>query len=626
MLAARPGPGSHPTSREACAVCGVSFDVGVTRFDMVGGPARSVAIAWRRRASFTSIAKDTRRKLLEVESIASRLAWRICAGDGPSRPWRAVFVMVLMVASIGVSVQPNAPVHAASTWVVAPWGDDDAAGSSASPYRTIGQAVQSAASGDTVVLRGGVYRESVLIRNKRVHLRSQSGERAVLDGSRVIDNWDASGALWVSTGWTREFSVESPGGPVSQANAIAGRPDQVFMDEEPLAQVSSRVEVGPGSFFHDAVRDEIWVADNPVMRTVSASNLRYGFFFDRAHGSTLTGVTIRRFGTEERDMAAVRAYSDGMVLDDVVIEQNARMGLSVIGDDTVLRNSRVLANGYLGVHGHDVDGIVVERSAVLANNRAGFDDFHSAGGIKITESSGITVRDSDVSYNDGPGIWVDLDVEFVTVIGNLVEHNRRAGIEIELSANVEVLDNVVLDNGEAGIWVLESRQVRVAHNASLRNQNAIEVEEGPRREVAGIRIMNNIMGAATEGARALLDVNDWTAERSASDMGVSADFNAYWIPSDSAVDTLSRWALWPRMFVFASDLDGHRRLSGQDANSVFSTDHVNPFVRDPASMDFRGVSTLRRGDALPRSTALALGANEGERLRIGPTGPVRRHS
>lgn len=539
---------------------------------------------------------------------------------------RAVVAVVLLFASGAVSTLSSVSVSAASTWFVAPWGDDAAAGDESSPYRTIGRAVSAAGSGDDVILRGGVYRESVLIHNKQVHLRSQPGERAVLDGARVVRDWDASGSLWVSTDWTREFAVEGPGGPVSWDNPVAGRPDQVFMDEEPLAQVTSPDQVGPGSFFHDIARDEIWVADNPIIRTVSASNLPYGFFFDRAHGSTLTGVTVRRFGTEEQDMAAVRAYSNGIVLDDVVIEQNARMGLSVIGDGVVLRNSRVLANGYLGVHGHQVDGIVVERSAVLGNNRAGFDEFHSAGGIKITESTGITVRDSDVSYNDGPGIWVDLDVEFVTLIGNLVEHNRRAGIEVELSTNVEVLDNVVLDNGEAGIWVLESRHVRVAHNASLRNQNAIEVEEGPRREVADVWVTNNIMGSATEGSRALLDVNDWTAERSGLDMDVSADFNAYWVPADSAVDALSRWALWPQMFEFAPDLETHQRLSGQDANSLLSTDDMNPFVRDAATMDYSGVGTLRRGGALPKSAASALGVDEGERLRIGPTGPVQRRS
>lgn len=564
-----------------------------------------------------------------IESTASRVVWRRSVGDGRSGWRRAVapvIVVLSLVASMGLSILPSGPVHAASTWFVAPWGDDAAAGDESGPYRTIGRAVDRAASGDTVVLRGGVYRESVVVRNKQVHVRSQAGERAVLDGSRVVRNWAASGSLWVSTGWKSEFEVEQPGGPVPSERPIAGFPDQLFMDEEPLAQVGSRADVGPGSFFHDAARDEIWVADNPAVRTVSASTLSYGFFFDRAHGSTLAGVTVRRFGTEMRDMAAVRAYSDGIVLDNVVIEQNARMGLSVIGDDLVLRNSRVLANGYLGVHGHLVDGIVVESSAVLGNNRAGFDEFHSAGGIKITESTGITVRDSDVSYNDGPGIWVDLDVEFVTVIGNLVEHNGRAGVEIELSANVEVLDNVVLDNGEAGIWVLESQHVRVAHNASLRNQNAVEVEEGPRREVANVWVMNNVMGRASEGSRALFDVNDWTAERSAIDMGVSADFNAYWIPSDSAVDHLSRWAVWPQQFEFALDLDAHQRLSGQDANSVHSTDEANPFVRDPAVMDFSGVDALPLGASLPRSAAAALGVDAGDRLRIGPTGPVQRRS
>src|SRR5438270_13565563 len=47
------------------------------------------------------------------------------------------------------------------TWIVAPWGNDGSAGSLAAPFRTIQRAATLANGGDTVMIRGGTYPETV---------------------------------------------------------------------------------------------------------------------------------------------------------------------------------------------------------------------------------------------------------------------------------------------------------------------------------------------------------------------------------------------------------------------------------------------------------------------------------
>lgn len=539
---------------------------------------------------------------------------------------RVVAVMCLAFAALIAPVVAGQAdtAAAARTWVVAPWGTNTADGSASSPLKTIGWAARKAASGDTIVLRGGIYREQIHLYRKTLHIRSQIGERAVLDGAVTVSDWTASGGDWFAAGWTQQFYRERSGGPVGEENRTAGYPDQMFINGRTLDQVLRRSDVAPGLFFHDTEADQLWIGDDPSGKRVEASKLRFGIYFNQAHGSSLTNVTVRRYATEARNMAAIRAYSNDLVFSGVTSELNARMGLSAIGSNIVIRDSRFVDNGHLGVHGDRLNTFVVERTAVKGNNRAGFDTGHSAGGLKVTSSFGVTVRESDVSHNNGPGIWTDLDTRFVTLSRNLVERNGRAGIEIELSSNVNVLGNVALDNGEAGIWVLESENVQVLHNASYDNQNAIEVEEGPRNEVRNIRIFNNVLARAKGGSRALLDVNDWTAERSAAQMGVRSGSNAYWVPDTSNTSNVSRWGLGSSTPAYSQDLATHQSATGQGTDSIVNTSGSNPFVRSSADLDYRTPSTISAGVSVSGETAVELGVPEGSRPRIGPLSVVVR--
>lgn len=405
---------------------------------------------------------------------------------------------------------------------------------------------------------------------------------------------------------------------------MAGYPDQVFLDGRPLTQVLQLVEVGPGTFFHDTEADQLWLGDDPAWSLVEASRYRFGFVFRDAGGSVLENITVRRFATEARDMAAVRAYTDDISIIGVEVSSNARMGISAIGVGIRVVDSRILDNGYIGVHAERASSFVLERSAVLRNNREDFDPFHSGAGVKLTRSSGVTIRENDISWNRGPGLWTDLDTRLVTIVRNLIEGNRRAGIEIELSSEVNVLSNVSLDNGEAGIWVLESQNVQVLHNASFGNVNGIEVEEGPRREVRDVRIMNNTLGDPASGTRALLDVNDWTEERSATEMGVTIDYNAYWLAPDQRGDALSRWGQWPDGLVLSNDLSQHQAATGQGRNSRVQREEQNPFARSPFAGDYRGFDWLVVGAPVTGSAASQLGIPPGGQRRIGPVAPVER--
>lgn len=537
-------------------------------------------------------------------------------------PLRGVSLFVALVlaasASTAVVMSPAAgSADAAATIHVAPWGDDGADGTLDRPVQTLRHAVWRARSGDAIVLRGGVYRENVQIYGKSLDISSAAGERAVFDGATVLTGWQESDDAWFVDGWTRQFPAQRAA-PVAAGNPVAGYPDQVFIDGRPLVQVLLRSDVDDGTFFHDTARDRVYIGDDPTEALIEASTKSWALYLNDADGSALTDITVRRFATPSAQLAAIRVHSDDVHVSGVISELNAAAGLSAMGDRITIIDSRFSDNGYLGVHAHLATTLVVQDSAIVGNNKAGFDAKHSAGGLKITTSSGVTIRNNDVSRNAGPGIWTDLSVTSSTISFNRVEGNGRSGIELELSSDLSVVSNVVLGNGEAGIWVLESTDVELAHNGIYGNLREIRVLEGPRRQISNISIFNNVLGNS-RGGRALVQVDDWTHQRSADDMNVRFAGNAYWLPATSSVAAISEWGDWPVRNHLNRTLAAHQRVSGEDDGAIVSTAAANPFVANDDEGDDRAPSTIRRGVAVVGWMATELGVPSGSRLPVGPT-------
>ena len=79
-------------------------------------------------------------------------------------------------------------------------GQDSAAGSENAPWRTVNRALRQLSGGDTLYLRGGVYREQVYCGvwgkpEAQITIRSYPGERAILDGG-LAEFFDEPATAW----------------------------------------------------------------------------------------------------------------------------------------------------------------------------------------------------------------------------------------------------------------------------------------------------------------------------------------------------------------------------------------------------------------------------------------------
>ena len=113
--------------------------------------------------------------------------------------------------TLGALDNPNVyyvdPRHPAAT-------DEPAWGYPAVPLATLAKACELAQPGETIVLRGGVYRETLRAASDRVTVRAMEGERVTISGADLIEGWrrepDGSWSAVLSTAPTQVLRDGQP--------------------------------------------------------------------------------------------------------------------------------------------------------------------------------------------------------------------------------------------------------------------------------------------------------------------------------------------------------------------------------------------------------------------------------
>ena len=195
---------------------------------------------------------------------------------------------------------------------VSPTGTDAGAGNLASPFKTVAYAVKTVPVGSTIVLRAGIYRETLGSVAKRLILQAYPHEQAWVDGSVALTNFVASGGRWSVANWNpaicRTCFVSAAIDPLYPA---AGLPDQVFYDGAPLRQVQSSSAVTIGTFFVDAAAQSLVLGTDPTGHLVESTRYEKAVQFNQAaSGSIVRGIGFRHYAAHY-NMDVPAAIVDG---------------------------------------------------------------------------------------------------------------------------------------------------------------------------------------------------------------------------------------------------------------------------------------------------------------------------
>jgi hypothetical protein len=468
------------------------------------------------------------------------------------------------------------------------------------PLRTVGRAIAVAASGSTIVLRGGSYHENVTVpSNKRLTIQAWPSEAVWFDGSVPVTGWVADGTGWRKDGWTVEFdssptytrgvtdSTDPGWNFVNPSYPMAAHPDQIWVNGVALSEVSSRSLVTAGKFFHDEPGDRLYIGSNPAGVEVRAAALQRSIRV-LGEGSVLRGFGVRRYAPSVPDIATFVVEARGVLVEHVAVVEASTTAITAVRNDVTFRNLSLAYNGLMGLHANNVDNLVIDAVLVEHNNRERFNFTPAAGGAKVTRARNATVRNSMFRNNYGTGLWFDISNYNMNVIGNDMRDNANHGAFLEISDLAVFADNVVEGNNGDGLKVNNTSNVRVWNNTFVGNGRSLNIVQDDRLYATNtwakyandppsmtwllgpVEVRNNVVANPRSG-NCLLCVEDYSKVRSAEQIGVTANSNVYNRVSTSSPTWAVVWSRGPGNPYVFTDLTSFRTTTGQEANGVLTT-------------------------------------------------------
>ncbi|QQM68049.1 right-handed parallel beta-helix repeat-containing protein [Actinomyces weissii] len=453
---------------------------------------------------------------------------------------RVVFTLVLTTVVAGLLVLICVLSRGGGGRVihVSPTGDDTASGSSAAPLATVHRALDLAVDGDTVRLAAGTYREGELIMPNRVRLEAGRGEKVVLSGAQVVQDWVAEGSVWRSRDELVRFCQECTFNPDPGYDGVRGYPEQVYLDGVALRQVASREEVVEGTFFVDRLPVEFEGGGiDRIGRVTGSRTAHYLLGSDPSghqvevvqharaltvagNGAAVANLTIEKYAPTQmwglQDPQIGTQGSGTMVLvmgDDVSIEstvlRQATSGSALHftnGSGQSLTSSKVMDNAGAGMMANETYNLLVSRSYFTGNNANGFDSAETCGAycyladFKITHSAGLRFELNTLDYADREadaadpllystnrqvGVWLDEGVANSTVVGNYFV-NTPVAVFNEISLNTVIASNVINGAG-TGILSSGSERARIWNNTVAYALEPLVIREDARTDGCNAR-------------------------------------------------------------------------------------------------------------------------------------------
>jgi hypothetical protein len=392
----------------------------------------------------------------------------------------------------------------AATYEVAqrnPGSNDSGDGSPARPWKTIGAAAGKVATGDTVIIGEGIYREQVVVKisgteQAPIVFEAAPGAKVVLTGADVLAGWrKKEGALpiyhvpWSHRfiGWNKNMTH-----PEDEYHRLIGRCEQVVINGYMVRQVLDENQLAPGTFFSDLSNNllDVWDAGSRDLNNAFVeASVRDEIFSVQGDFVQLRGLRFRLAANMAQHGAVVLGGSHDLV-EDCSFEGMNSSGATFAGPNQVVRRCVFRDNGQLGFGANGAHDLLFTDCLVENNNTKDFDRGWEAGGDKLVLCRHAVLERSRFLRNRGNGIWFDIGNEGCEVRQCLIADNEDAGIFCEISFGLHAHDNVICGNGraatggawgaQAGISLSSSPECWIERNLLVGNREGFNFREQTR--------------------------------------------------------------------------------------------------------------------------------------------------
>ncbi len=399
-------------------------------------------------------------------------------------------------------------------------GSDLNDGSRTAPFRTISKAAETAELGDRVVVHEGVYREWVKPAHSghssttRIVYEAAEGEKAVIKGSEVIDDWSRnSDGVWQTTvsndmfGDYNPYSVRIDGDWFVRPEEYPLHTGQVYFDGKGYLEAHSYEHLLETAETWYAIVDEaenttaIYAnfGDNDPCSATVEINVRRSCFYPEKTG--INYITVRGFEiahgatpwappTADQPGIIGANWSKGWIIENNIIH-DARCSAVSLGKEASTGHN-------LYTKRHRKPGYQYQFESVMRALHIGWSK----------ERIGSHIVRNNRIYNCGQnGVVGHMGCAFSEVygnhiynIGNLEEFfgHEIAGIKLHAAIDVQVYDNLIHDCRLAMWFDWQAQGMRISRNICYRNMRDLwmEVSHGP------FVVDNNIFGSENALANA----------------------------------------------------------------------------------------------------------------------------
>lgn len=313
--------------------------------------------------------------------------------------------------------------------------------------------VNGQSAGTTFWIKAGTHRnQTVAVRAGDTYIGEYG---AIMSGARNITagvvSWTLSGSQWFITGQTQSNGT----GPsfCFSAYPMCGQAEDLWMDGVLKTRVATLAECGAGEWFFDLAADRIYVGDNPNLATIIETGVTQYAFTGTAANVTIKNLVIEKYAchAQTAPVGEQTGAGSGWTISRNEFSNNHGMGLRLGHTMTATRNY-IHHNGQMGMGGTGDDCIVNINS--INYNNVQFDFGWEGGGTKFVNTNRLILRENFVSFNIGPGLWLDINNDAYLIEDNTVQDNHSngfnassAGIFIEISGGGVIRNNTIERNG-----------------------------------------------------------------------------------------------------------------------------------------------------------------------------------
>jgi hypothetical protein len=428
-------------------------------------------------------------------------------------------------------VQGSASVRTYYVQQVNPVARDTNPGTLNKPWKTIARAVQEAQPGDTVYIREGTYRESLMpVRSgepgKPITFSGYKNEKAWIVGSEPVGGFKKEGKFWIKRPWQGwswwiNSNVEISRAPYGES----ARGEQVYLEGKPLQWVPAKVALVPGSFFWPKDGSELVLClkdgQDPNRLNIEVPIRRFLVARHQSDSRPYTAKMARqwekikamaarvkpadlipidyiqikklnfRYNRATLNRPAVVIAGNHWLFENNLVEWTNAYGIGIAGDDDIVRDNVTRFTGEGGITGTGWRALV-EGNISLWDNIRHYYEYWGGAGFKAALAFGWHIKNQLTIAPIGSGIWFDVDADRTTIedsviIGQKTKANP-GGIFYEISSNADIRNNVVFGltssfspgRGIGGITDSTSHAVKVEGNVIISSDGGLQLGSGGR--------------------------------------------------------------------------------------------------------------------------------------------------